>query len=278
MFAGRSLIIATKHKKEQVIAPILQRELGVNCFIDEGFDTDILGTFTGEVERTLDPVATARKKCLLAMKRNKCDLGVASEGSFGAHPSLFFTNSDDEVLIFIDKVNKLEIIARELSLATNFNGQAIRSEQELLDFADSVQFPTHGIILSSSEEDQKNLIKGITSLVHLKEAYNALAANHTTIYAETDMRAMYNPTRMKVIESAARKLVEKINSTCPQCGIPGFCVTSVKTGLPCRLCGSPTRSTLSQTSKCEHCTFTNETMYPNAKKNEDPMYCDNCNP
>jgi hypothetical protein len=31
----------------------------------------------------------------MAMKLN-CDLGVASEGSFGSHPSIFIASADDE--------------------------------------------------------------------------------------------------------------------------------------------------------------------------------------
>lgn len=58
--------------------------------VDASFDTDMLGTFTGEVERKLDPLATVREKCLRAMKHNHCDLGVASEGSFGASCIVIF--------------------------------------------------------------------------------------------------------------------------------------------------------------------------------------------
>ena len=61
MFEGRKLLIATKHKKEIVIAPILEKELGVTCFVAPDLDTDELGTFTGEVERRDDPFTTARK-------------------------------------------------------------------------------------------------------------------------------------------------------------------------------------------------------------------------
>jgi len=32
MFEGRKLIIATKHQKEKVIAPIVEKALGCNCF------------------------------------------------------------------------------------------------------------------------------------------------------------------------------------------------------------------------------------------------------
>jgi hypothetical protein len=42
------------------------------------------------------------------------------------------------------------------------------------------------------------------------------------------MRAMYNPSRMTVIQNATKKLVEKINSCCPHCNIPGFGITDAK--------------------------------------------------
>lgn len=92
------------------------------------------------------------------------------------------------------------------------------------------------------------------------------------------MRAMYNPTRMAVIEKAAQKLADKINSNCPQCSHPGFSVTEVKPGLPCNLCGSTTRSTLSYIFTCQKCSFNKEQMYPHNKTLEDPMFCDYCNP
>jgi hypothetical protein len=278
MFKGRKLIIATKHKKERVIAPILEKGLGVRCFTDETFDTDILGTFTGEIERKLDPIATARQKCLLAMELNNCDLGVASEGSFGAHPTIFFASADDEFLIFIDKKNNIEIIARELSMETNFNGRKIENENDLLEFAESAQFPTHGLILRKSKVAHSDTIKGITKLQDLKKAFHLLFEKYNEVYVETDMRAMYNPSRMTVIENATKKLVAKVNSCCPQCKIPGFGVTDSKKGLECSLCGSATNSTLSYVYICQHCQCTKEVMYPHKKTTEDPMFCDYCNP
>jgi hypothetical protein len=278
LFENRKLIIATKHEKEKVIAPLLEKNLGVTCFTNESFDTDILGTFSGEIERELDPISTVRKKCLLAMEASNCDLGVASEGSFGAHPSLFFAKADDEFLIFIDKKNNLEIMARELSLETNFDGKEIETEKDLLDFAKAVKFPTHGLILRKSEKDNTHIIKGITDTTLLKKNFKKLINESKSIYVETDMRAMYNPTRMSVIESAAKKLVHKVNSHCPECNAPGFEVTEVKKGLECSLCGLPTKSTLSHIYECQHCEYSEEKMHPYDKTKEDPMYCDYCNP
>ncbi len=278
MFKGRSLVIATKHEKEKVIAPLLERAIGVVCFVQEGFDTDTLGTFTGEIEREQDPISTARQKCLTAMELSNCDLGIASEGSFGAHPSIFFASADDEFLIFIDKKNNLEIIARELSMETNFNGKEIETEKDLFAFAELVKFPSHALILRKSKNDNSGIIKGITSTIQLKKAFQILMDKSNTVYAETDMRAKYNPSRMTVIKNATKKLVDKLNSCCPECHLPGFGVTDAKKGLECSLCGSPTNSTISFIYSCQKCHFKKEEMYPHKKTTEDPMYCDYCNP
>lgn len=278
MFQNRKLIIATKHLKERVIAPLLEKELGLICFTDQDFDTDTLGTFSGEVERQNDPLSTAREKCLLAMKKNNCDLGLASEGSFGAHPSIFFASADDEFLIFIDKKNNLEIIARELSLSTNFNGKEVYSENELMEFAKGANFPTHALILRKSKNDILDIFKGITETEQLINTYRDLSTKYHTVFVETDMRAMFNPTRMAVIEKATEKLLQKIKSVCPKCDMPGFDIKEAKKGLPCSLCGLPTKATLSYTYVCQHCAFLKEVKYPLNRTTEDPAYCDFCNP
>lgn len=278
MFENRKIIIATKHKKEQVIAPILEQELGVICFTDSTFDSDTLGTFTGEVERKLDPVSTAREKCLIAMEANNCDLGIASEGSFGPHPTMFFIPADDEFLIFIDKKNKLEIVVRELSTSTNFKSKTIQSKNELLEFAQEIGFPQHGVILRKSMSEFNDIQKGITDLYSLEKTSDYLLSKYNSVYAETDMRAMNNPTRMNVIKLATDKLVDKIKSVCPKCKTPGFGITSAKKGLKCSLCKSSTHSTISHVYECQNCAFIKEDMFPNNKTTEDPRYCDYCNP
>lgn len=278
MFKGRDLVIATKHQKEQAITPVFEKELGVKCFIVPNLDTDQLGTFTGEVERKSDPITTARNKCVVAMELSNCDLAIASEGSFGPHPSISFIPADDEFLLFIDKKHGLEIIARELSTETNFNGAIVTTQEMLMDFARKVNFPSHGLILRKSKEEFNGIKKGISEPAQLLAAFNHLIENFKTAYVETDMRAMYNPTRMGVIEAVAKKLVEKIKSTCPACHIPGFGITEVKQGLPCEICNFPTQSTLSYLYICQKCGYSQEEKYPKGKKTEDPMYCDMCNP
>jgi len=278
MFKGRNLLVATKHEKEIVIAPILERELGVKCIVSQNFDTDELGTFSGEVERRDDPVTTARNKCLMAMELFNCDLAIASEGSFSPHPVIFFAPADDEIIIFIDKLNGLEILARELSTETNFNASEVKTKKELYDFAKIVKFPSHGLIIKNEKTNFTDIVKGITDYDHLNSTFNRFISDYGKAFIETDMRALYNPTRMKVIEQACIKLAEKINSICPGCNAPGFGITDAKQGLPCELCNFPTRATLSYIYTCQKCSYTMEEKYPNNKLKEDPMYCDFCNP
>jgi hypothetical protein len=278
LFKDRKMVIATKHGKEQVIAPSFERALGVKCMVSEGFDTDILGTFSGEVERETDPVTAAREKCRIAMELTGCDIALASEGSFGPHPSYFFVSSDEEFLMFFDRKNNIEILVKEISTDTNFNGSAINSKEELFEFAQKVGFPEHALILRKSKDDFSGMVKGISDPLILKETFENLIEKYAEAYAETDMRAMHNPTRMRVIGKAVEKLISKIKSACPACNMPGFGITDVKKGLPCGLCGSPTRSILSYICACKNCAFVKEELFPNEKLQEDPMYCDRCNP
>jgi len=278
MFNGRKLLIATKHGKEKVIAPIVEKALSVICHTPDDFDTDLFGTFTGEIERSLDPLSTARNKCRAAMSQHNFDLAIASEGSFGPHPLLPFIPANEEILIFLDTKNQLEISVSVLSTDTNYDSEMVRAEQELLDFATRVQFPSHKLIIRKSKAAFQDIIKGISDWGQLLAAFREQIVNCEFVCVETDMRAMNNPTRLTVIERAANDLVNKINARCPHCNMPGFGITNIVKGLPCSLCKTPTKSTLSQVYTCLHCAFTTEIKYPEHKTMEDPQYCDLCNP
>jgi hypothetical protein len=102
--------------------------------------------------------------------------------------------------------------------------------------------------------------------------------DYGSAYVETDMRAMHNPMRMKVIEQATIKLVNKVLSCCPSCAWPGFDITDHKAGLPCSDCGMPTQSTISHLYCCQTCGFTREHVFPKGRETEEPRFCDYCNP
>ncbi len=278
MFKDRFLVVATKHHKERVIAPIFEKEFGVKCCVLQDFDTDQLGTFSGEVERSGNPIETARIKCLQAMEMANVDIAIASEGSFGPHPQLFFVPSGDEILMLMDKKNDIEIIVRDLSTETNYYSSEINNLVELEEFIKKVNFPTQGVILKDSPDEFNNLVKGIVDKEYLIETYHDFISKYGKAFIETDMRALYNPTRMKRLELLAQKLADKVKSLCPICQTPGFGIVKANSELPCGLCGTPTKSILSYQLGCLKCDHSKDELFPKGKEVEDPMYCDICNP
>lgn len=278
LFAGRKLVIATMHGKEQVLGPLMKEALGVEIILPGVFNTDVFGTFTGETERILTPLDAAVMKCKTAMELTGCDLAIASEGSFGPHPIIGFVSSDEELVVLTDAEHNLQIAAKELSTSTNFNGKLCNTYGEVKIFADEVLFPTHGLILRNEKNSHTHIVKGITSWIVLEKETVSFLKTHGQVFAETDMRAMYNPSRLMVIEAVAKKLITKIFSACPQCNAPGYDVVDFISGLPCSYCGTPTKSTLMHIFKCVHCNGEEKKFYPHGKKEEDPMYCDVCNP
>lgn len=277
LFKNRTLFIATKHKKEEVLAPLLTNRLGVIVKVAT-IDTDLFGTFSGEIIRQKTALETLKDKCYEAIKLQNIDLVVASEGSFGPHPSLGFIPCNEEYLMLVDIKNNLEIVVKEFSIETNFATAVVNTQEELIEFADKVNFPRHKVILRKSLTDFTFIKKDIESFHILISQFNEIKAHQGFAYVETDMRAMNNPSRMKVIEKAGLKLIDKLFKSCPSCNTIGYDVTRFEGGLPCSWCGLPTNSIMYSISSCLNCNFTEKNIFPNGKKNEDPQYCSFCNP
>jgi len=276
LFTNRVCVIGTMHHKERVIVPVLQQELGIKCIVPENFNTDIFGTFTREVERPGTQIAAARLKAQQALEVTGETLVIASEGSFTLHPSFPWIYVNREIVIFIDKQNQIEIIGEELSLETNFNYQVVKNMEEVNNFAIKVGFPEHGLIIKCGDK----IIKGINTEENLLKAVNyALQHSHNNqIHIETDMRALYNPTRMRNIAKATHDLLNKINTPCPECSIPGFAIAEKIKGLPCQLCHLPTPSICAVIYQCHKCGFTQEKSSPDGREFAEPSECVNCNP
>ena len=278
MIHNRRIFIATKHNKEAVIEALFKSEFNSDCFTSANFDTDVLGTFSGEITRKESALNTLRAKCDLGQNESNCDLVIASEGSFGPHPTIGIGLANQELVMLKDYKNNLEIVAHEISFDTNFNGQLVSNLSDLLDFAKATKFPSHGLILRKNETDCSSIHKGITNYDELEKTFFKLIKEFPAVYVETDMRANFNPMRMKVIEKATENLIKKIKNFCPNCSIPGFDIVKINQGLLCENCHLPTRSTLSYTYQCAKCKYIEEKKYPREIKFEDPTFCDNCNP
>lgn len=281
LFNNRVAVLATMHKKERVIAPLLKKELGIKVTVPQ-FDTDQFGSFTREIERSGTQIEAARLKAEQVLLLTGESLGIASEGSFAPHPSLFYASCNREIVIFIDRENDLEIIGEELSFDTNHNHLKVSNIQQAMDFAQKVGFPEHGLVVMQKDypDSSDEIIKGINTEAALIEAINNSLKKSAdgTVHLETDMRAMYNPTRMKNIEKATCNLIEKIKCLCPKCSTPGFDIIQRIPGLPCEWCSAPTTLTNSVIYKCQKCGFKKEKLFPDGKQFANPANCMYCNP
>lgn len=279
---NRTAVIATMHQKERAIAPILAKELGLKIIVPADFDTDRFGMFTREIKRLGTQIEAARLKAEKALEIAGENLAVASEGTFGPHPAMPYLPANREIVILLDRLNNLEIVGESLSAETNYSHEIVSSFEAARDFSKKVGFPTHGLvaIVGDAATVKGEIVKGITTEKQLFDAVSEGLKKSSTgkVHVETDMRAIYNPTRMKNIENATLDLVKKFKQFCPECDWPGFQIAERKIGLPCELCCFPTQLVRSAIYKCKNCGYTKEEVFPDGRETADPALCQYCNP
>ncbi len=278
-FFDRIAVIATMHRKETKIAPILQESLGIRSVTPNDFNSDLFGTFTRDIDRPANQVETAKLKAERGLELVNTDLAIASEGSFFPHPILGIPYNR-EIVLLLDKKYNFSVYGVSLSTDTNFRHQVVSSYGQAYEFAIKIGFPDHAIVLMQDAQTSAKaaIHKGITSEDILKESVDELLKRSPQIHIETDMRSLYNPTRMSNIAKATEDLVRKLQKLCPNCNFVNFDVSERLKGLRCELCGLPTQVTRTNVYRCDRCNFKQETLFPDGIQFADPMYCSYCNP
>ncbi len=280
-YQGRKVVLATKHQKEQVLGPPLQSAVGLMLCVPKNLDTDVLGTFTGEVERIGTPRETALKKARWGMAVTGLPLGLASEGSFGPDPQLLFAPTCHELLAFVDDERGIEVIEQIIDLETNYANQSVHHPSELQDFLVRVKFPSHGLIVRPNSGFQPGfLFKGITDTETLHQAVTACASSSEDglAYVQTDMRAHMNPMRRQVLAKVATKLGQRLATLCPRCSTPGWGLVDLIRGLPCEWCGGETLLTHLEVYGCPGCGYKENQPRHDGLHFASAAHCPRCNP
>jgi len=265
-YHGSTAAIATKHLKEQILAPhFAQLEVALQV---AQVDTDLLGTFTGEIERIGTPKEVALQKARLGMQATGLLYGIASEGSIGPDPMVPFLSSDIECLVWVDDLLGIEIVEFHRSMEIVAAHTVIDSGFDLERFLHKADFPNHGLIVKSKEK----ITKGITNRADLEKA---LANNATSI--ESDLRAHLSPSRQKNIAAVAQQLVNRLAVLCKECQTPGFGVLGNLYGLECVECKNFVEQAVrGKRLGCFKCDYREE--IENEKMFVQPADCDYCNP
>jgi len=269
--------LLTQHGKESVIAPVMEALLGCRVEKVEGFDTDLLGTFTRDIARAGTQLEAARKKARIGMELSGLSIGIASEGAFGPDPFTGMLPWNTERLIWIDDRLDIEVIGIAEG-KTNFSHRQVETYEEAEDFARSVGFPEHRLVIRPKDETHTQFRKGLADWASLQDAVTwamDLAPNRRA-FVETDMRAFANPTRLENIRLAAEDLARRLASHCPVCGAPGFSLAGRVPGLPCEDCGTPTREAKADIHRCVRCEH--GVLMELDQKYASARYCGYCNP
>ncbi len=275
-------MLSTKHSKAIAIAPAFFDIIGANV-IEYAVDTDLLGTFSGEIERQGNALECAKQKCELSLNNfgSEVEYALASEGSFGPHPFMQFIPCDHEILYFIDKKHGFHLHLSHFSEKTNYQMKALDSWEELEIFALQTLFPSHSLILRPDNiETTHPIFKGINTWHDLEEAFkeSLKLSDKKKLWVETDMRAHMNPSRMGIIGELGTKLAQRLAAYCPRCLTPGWGKIRVEKGLECSWCGQETENIKNEIFGCTKCDFEEITERADGIKQAEPGHCHNCNP
>lgn len=268
------------HHKESVIAPAFLKNLDMIVEVVD-YNTDLLGTFSGEIERIGKPFEVAEKKARMGMSLKKLPRGIANEGSFGPHPFIPFIIGNTEIMIFIDDEIGLKIHETKFTAETNFSHTCISSLNEAEEFLKNSQFPSHGIIVRANQwQKNQKIFKGITDFSELEKSFSIAKkdSGDGKVWLESDMRAHMNPTRMKFIGELAEKLSLRLAKSCPSCNSPGFGIVGMEAGLICEYCTSPTEMIKNDIHGCAICDYKELHEHDPKTKFAHPFYCKICNP
>jgi len=278
-YAGKVAVLATKHDKLPLLAPPLQRAVRLHV-VAACVDTDVLGTFTGEIARQGSPVDTAVAKARLGMHATGNALGLASEGSIGPDPAMPFVHLDHEVVVLVDDESGIVVAEGHASHDIVVDSTRVRPGDELGPFLARTRFPQHLLVVRPNRGALRPVHKGIASLDHLSTAITACAASSLDGLAcvETDLRAHACPSRRAVIARAAERLAHRLATRCPACGAPGWGRVEVLLGVPCASCGSDVARPRAEIDGCAACSHQSTRPVVSPESRADPGECAYCNP
>lgn len=280
IYAGESIVLTTKHSKAIAIAPAFKSCLSATvaeCVLD----TDKLGTFSGEVVRQGSALDCVKAKCELGLNQKNASYGLASEGSFGPHPYIPLLPCDQEILYFLDRKLNFHLHLSVLTEKTNYAMQELDSYEQLQMFCQKALFPSHALIMRpNSKENKTHIVKGINTTDVLETTFNELLkySLNGKVWVETDMRAHMNPTRMKVIQTLAEDLADRLARVCTKCKTPGWGKVQLEPGLECSWCGLATELIKAEIYGCTKCDHKERLPASHNLHKADPANCMFCNP
>jgi hypothetical protein len=233
----KQVAVVTLHRKSDQIAPAF-REISGFELQEIRIDTDLFGTFAGDIERRLPPKENAIAKARKGIEISGISRAIASEGSIGPDPMVPFVISDHEVMVYLDEEEELVIsesyrsfeivaITEEVSLDTPIEPILLKAD-----------FPRHKVILTAVGDSGTSIIKDLATIDEIRSGIKELVIRGSDgrVTIESDLRAHCSPSRQKNIEEVAKLLAKRVATLCPACRRRGFGRIDYERGVPCSEC------------------------------------------
>lgn len=278
--------MATKHGKDEVLAPPLARATGLRSVPPPAFDTDRLGSFDGRVSRGGTIRETAIRKARLGARIAGVEAAVASEGAYGPHPTIPFARGGLEWVAFVDLPRDLVVTEHRVIHRPVFVDERVSPDTDLDGVLDRARFPSHALMVGIGGEgaEIRWIGKGIRDALELERAVERAFDDRPagerggTIRLVSDMRADRNPTRMKHIAELGHDLAARLERRCPACETPGFGFAELLRGLDCEGCGRATPLVRGELHACVRCDHVEERPRADGLIAADPSSCPRCHP
>ncbi len=263
---GATVAFVTQHGKERLLDGLLA-PFGLVLDHVDSFDTDRLGRFFGHPPRAGSARDAARLKCAAAFEhRPGARFALASEGSFGPHPSVPWFPSDHELVLLQDRWTGCELEGVELTTDTTYGDAEVTSAEDALRWAEARGFPGQAVRVGERTFTEREQLRRATTD----------ALRRGAVRVEAELRAHLNPKRRVAIRRALERCFEALATRCPTCDWPGFVSARVELGLPCEVCREPTTVVAARWADCRRCGAS--ARAPVAATTASPGNCPWCNP
>lgn len=269
--------LGTMHGKEAALSPSFAA-IGIYLAVPPDLNTDAFGTFTGETARSGTMIDAARAKAKAAAILAGLPIGIASEGSYGPHPSFPLVPIGRELILWHDTRSGIDIIDMIVDEFPRFAHCDVKTTAEAETFLNTIEFPYNALVVQPVDGDVI-LAKGLRDASLLGDALRSAVALSPCGLAriQTDMRAHMNQRRMAVIGKLGKRFAKRLKATCPICNHPGWGWVGSVPGLRCSECGSPTQLPSHDIRSCVACDY-EQVVERSIGGRASPTFCSICNP
>ena len=207
--SGRRAVLVSKHGKERAIGWILRERLGLYLEVLQ-LDANRFPSFSNEVPRPSSQRDRLHAKLMAAVEVTPYDaVFVASEGAFVPDPVNPSVSVNCELVGLYDRTSDICVVGSAMSETSKRASSIVTDELELDAVLREAQFPSHAVIVRAA-----NLVVawGLTQRHDVLAAVGLAWRRGEAPTVESDVRARWNPSRMRTIGEACADLADRIQS------------------------------------------------------------------